>query len=35
VDLAERGFDAGIRMSRFIEADMTAVRLSPPFRLTM
>ncbi len=33
VDLAARGFDAGIRMGQFIEADMTAIRLTPPFRL--
>ncbi|MBX7481669.1 LysR family transcriptional regulator [Qipengyuania qiaonensis] len=31
VDLAEGGFDAGIRMGQFIDADMTAIRLSPPF----
>lgn len=31
VDLAEGGFDAGIRMGQFIDADMTAVRLTPPF----
>jgi DNA-binding transcriptional LysR family regulator len=33
VDLAAGGFDAGIRMGQFIEADMVAVPLSPPFRL--
>jgi DNA-binding transcriptional LysR family regulator len=32
VDLAARGFDAGIRMGKYIAADMIAVRLSPPFR---
>jgi DNA-binding transcriptional LysR family regulator len=32
VDLAARGFDAGIRMGQFIAADMVAVPLSPPFR---
>ena len=32
VDLASAGFDAGIRMGQFIAADMTAVRLTPPFR---
>ena len=32
VDLAAEGFDAGIRMGQFVEADMVAVRLSPPFR---
>ena len=31
VDIAAEGFDAGIRMGQFIEADMVAVRLSPPF----
>jgi DNA-binding transcriptional LysR family regulator len=33
VDLAAGGFDAGIRMGQFIDADMVAVPLSPPFRL--
>src|SRR5271154_1448321 len=31
VDLAANGFDAGIRLGRFIAADMVAVRLTPPF----
>jgi DNA-binding transcriptional LysR family regulator len=31
VDLAAGGFDAGIRLGRFIAPDMTAVRLTPPF----
>ncbi len=31
VDLAAEGFDAGIRLGQFIEADMVAVRLTPPF----
>lgn len=31
VDIAAEGFDAGIRMGQFIEADMIAVRLTPPF----
>jgi DNA-binding transcriptional LysR family regulator len=31
VDLASGGFDAGVRMSQFIAADMVAVRLTPPF----
>ena len=31
VDLAAQGFDAGIRMGQFIEGDMVAVRLTPPF----
>jgi DNA-binding transcriptional LysR family regulator len=33
VDLAARGFDAGIRMGQLIAADMVAVPLSPPLRL--
>lgn len=32
VDLAESGFDAGIRLGEFLQADMVAVRLTPPFR---
>lgn len=35
VDLAAQGFDAGIRMGQYIEADMTAVRLTPPFPLVI
>jgi DNA-binding transcriptional LysR family regulator len=35
VDLADEGFDAGIRLGEFIAADMVAVRLTPPFRLVM
>src|ERR1700729_48002 len=31
VDIAAEGFDAGIRLGQFIDADMVAVRLSPPF----
>jgi len=31
VDIAARGFDAGIRLGQFIAADMVAVRLTPPF----
>ncbi len=31
VDLAAGGFDAGIRMGQFIDADMIVVRLSEPF----
>src|SRR6202035_4486100 len=31
VDIAAEGFDAGIRQGQFIEADMIAVRLTPPF----
>ncbi|HEV8329786.1 MAG TPA: LysR family transcriptional regulator [Steroidobacteraceae bacterium] len=33
VDLAARGFDAGIRFGQLIAADMVAVPLSPSFRL--
>lgn len=32
VDLAARGFDAGIRIGEFIEADMATVRLTPDIR---
>src|SRR5499433_1741594 len=32
VDLAAEGFDAGIRLGQFIDADMIAVRLTKPFR---
>jgi DNA-binding transcriptional LysR family regulator len=35
VDLVEEGFDAGIRLEEAIEPDLTAVRLSPPFRLVV
>jgi DNA-binding transcriptional LysR family regulator len=35
VDLAARGFDAGIRLGQFIEPDMVAVRLTPPFPLVV
>lgn len=33
VDLAADGFDAGIRMGQFVDPDMTAIRLSGPFRM--
>jgi DNA-binding transcriptional LysR family regulator len=33
VDIAAHGFDAGIRLGHFIEADMVAVRLTPSFPL--
>jgi len=33
VDLAAEGFDAGIRLGQFLDADMIAVRLSSPFPL--
>jgi DNA-binding transcriptional LysR family regulator len=32
VDLAARGFDAGVRLGQFIAADMVTVRMSEPFR---
>lgn len=32
IDLAESGFDAGIRIGEMLDADMVAVRLSEPFR---
>ncbi len=35
VDLAERGFHAGVRLGGHIREDMIAVRLSPPFREAM
>lgn len=35
VDLAEGGFDAGIRLGEFLQADMIAVRLTPPFRFVV
>src|SRR5271170_5741115 len=35
VDIAAEGFDAGIRLGQFIEADMIAVRLTPSFRLSV
>jgi DNA-binding transcriptional LysR family regulator len=35
IDLVERGFDAGIRMGDFLEADMIGIRLTPPFRLAV
>src|SRR5271168_975286 len=35
VDLAAEGFDAAIRLGQFIEADMVAVRLTPPFRIVV
>ncbi|MCA6121853.1 LysR family transcriptional regulator [Bradyrhizobium sp. WSM 1704] len=35
VDLAAGGFDAGIRMGQFIDADMIVVRLSQPFPLVV
>src|SRR6266478_2323199 len=35
VDLAAGGFDAGIRMGQFIDADMIVVKLSQPFPLVV
>ncbi|WP_446901788.1 LysR family transcriptional regulator [Burkholderia sp. YIM B11467] len=35
VDLAAEGFDAGIRLGQFVDADMVAVPLTPPFRLAI
>jgi DNA-binding transcriptional LysR family regulator len=35
VDIAAEGFDAGMRLGQFIEADMVAVRLTPPFPLVV
>ncbi|RAS21198.1 LysR family transcriptional regulator [Paraburkholderia bryophila] len=33
IDLAAEGFDAGIRMGQYLDADMVAVPLTPPLRL--
>jgi DNA-binding transcriptional LysR family regulator len=35
VDIAAEGFDAGVRLGQFIEADMIAVRLAPPHPLAV
>jgi DNA-binding transcriptional LysR family regulator len=35
IDLAAEGFDAGIRLGQFVDADMVAVPLTPPFRLVV
>lgn len=35
VDIAAAGFDAGIRLGQFVEADMTAVRLTPSLPLAV
>jgi DNA-binding transcriptional LysR family regulator len=35
VDIAAKGFDAGVRLGQFIEADMIAVRLTPSFPLAV
>jgi DNA-binding transcriptional LysR family regulator len=34
-DLVASGFDAGIRLGEFLEADMVAVRLTPPLRFVV
>ncbi len=33
IDLAAQGFDAGIRLGQFLDADMVAIPLTPPLRL--
>ncbi len=35
IDIAAGGFDAGIRLGQFVEADMVAVRLTPSFPLAV
>ncbi|MFM0194511.1 MULTISPECIES: LysR family transcriptional regulator [Paraburkholderia] len=35
VDLATEGFDAGIRLGQFVDADMVAVPLTPPLRFVV
>ena len=35
VDLVAGGFDAGVRLGQFLEADMVAVRLTPAFRFVV
>ena len=35
VDIVAKGFDAGIRLGQFIDADMVAVRLTRPFPLAV
>src|SRR5215469_9533981 len=35
VDIAAQGFDAGVRLGQFVPADMVALRLTPPFRITV
>jgi len=34
-NIVEDGFDAGIRLGELVEADMVAVRLSPPFKFAV
>jgi DNA-binding transcriptional LysR family regulator len=35
VEIVADGYDAGVRLSEFIEKDLVAVRVSPPFRFIM
>jgi DNA-binding transcriptional LysR family regulator len=35
VNIVEEGFDAGIRLGELLEADMVAIRLTPPFRFVV
>ena len=35
VDIVEGGFDAGFRLGESLQADMVAVRVSPPFRFVI
>jgi DNA-binding transcriptional LysR family regulator len=35
VDIVSAGFDAGVRLSEAIDPDLTAVRLTPPFRFVV
>jgi DNA-binding transcriptional LysR family regulator len=35
VNIIEEGFDAGVRLGELLEADMVAVRLTPPFRFVV
>jgi DNA-binding transcriptional LysR family regulator len=35
IDITAQGFDAGMRMGQFIATDMTALRLTPPFRMVV
>jgi DNA-binding transcriptional LysR family regulator len=35
IDLAAEGFDAGIRLGQYVDADMVAVPLTPPLRLVV
>ena len=35
VDIVKGGFDAGFRLGESLQADMVAVRVSPPFRFAI